>query len=230
LIIAGAVSAVIARPRRVEQREARPAFRSLLSVALPSTVAGLGVAAFAGLDQAMLALVAIPRDIGFYAVGFSYASLLEVIVSAVWFASFRDMARSTQDETDARRVARITLGLSVAGAVFLASLAPWVLPTVFGARFDKSVGIAIVLLTGRVFHDLYAVQGVRMVLREMRLALTVIGLTSFGLVALAAWIGYSAYGIYGAALGVVLAEVCRWAASGLALSPRTSKRGAGRSA
>jgi O-antigen/teichoic acid export membrane protein len=142
------------------------------------------------------------------------------MVSAVWAVHFRELA--TEDAGQARRVALMTLSLSLVGAVGLAAAAPLVVPTLFGSRFTESIGVAAILLVGRVFHDLYAVQSVRMVMQGRRLAMTVLGVASFALVALSAWIGYSVLGVHGAAIGVALAQTCRWAATATALSPRRS--------
>jgi O-antigen/teichoic acid export membrane protein len=102
------------------------------------------------LDFALLDVFSGTAVVGTYAVASKFAELVRLVPVAITYVLYPRFSRETkaQATTDTRRLLGPATGLTVAGAVVLGLAAPFVLPALYGVRFDAAVGLAQLLLVG----------------------------------------------------------------------------------
>jgi O-antigen/teichoic acid export membrane protein len=102
------------------------------------------------LDFVLLDVFVGTAVVGTYAVASKFAELVRLVPVAITYVLYPRFSRETQEQATAgtRRLLLPATGLSAACAVVLALAAPFVLPVLYGARFDAAVGLAQLLLVG----------------------------------------------------------------------------------
>jgi O-antigen/teichoic acid export membrane protein len=102
------------------------------------------------LDFALLDVFVGTAVVGTYAVASKFAELVRLVPVAITYVLYPRFSRETnaQATADTRRFLLPATALSAGCAVVLALAAPFVLPVLYGARFDAAVGLAQLLLVG----------------------------------------------------------------------------------
>ncbi len=109
------------------------------------------------LDQATVALWLSSSELGFYVVALTIANAPQIVSSTIAYVAFPKISQAGSE--GARRdvfgrYLRLSLAASVAIALTLLILVPWVIPLLFGAAFAPAVPICAVLLVGLVPYTL----------------------------------------------------------------------------
>lgn len=135
----------------------RPSFnrvlaRDLLQYGLKSYMGSLSWLANARVDQFVMSLVLNTRDIGYYAVAVSYASLLFPMSGAFASTIFPRIAKSQANEAHRTIISALKINTAVATliAIIMFLAGPLIIPFVFGAEYQYSVLPSSILLPGTV--------------------------------------------------------------------------------
>ncbi|MDI3196001.1 oligosaccharide flippase family protein [Pseudarthrobacter sp. AL07] len=109
------------------------------------------------LDQYLLATLADTREVGFYAVATTPASLIQVVSNSIGQVAFRDTA---QNQMTRRKLVLFTVGATgvtgiYAGWVYFA--APWLVPFVFGEEYASAIDIVRILALAEIALSPYLV-------------------------------------------------------------------------
>ena len=208
MIPVGFVGAVIGW-RAVGLRPAgRIPIRPILSFGLRGFAGNVATFASITIDQAVIGPVLGTRQLGFYAVAASIASLPYMVGVAIGSRAFAEVAAAERQGEAAWRFMRYTLIVTLFMAVTVAVLSPVILPLLYGHAFRPSLAPLLLLLPGSVALSLSATASAclnakgwpgRSTLAELAgFVTTVIGLTlvvaRFGIVG-AAVLSTAAYGV-----------------------------------
>ena len=141
-------------PRQPDQPrqevEARIPTRSLVTYSLACLPGVLAAVSSARLDQIIGLPVIGAAQLGYYAVAVSVAEIPMVIATA---ARTLLLGRSISDDpVAATRIARLAVVVSVVACGFLAVVASFAVPFVFGDRFEPSVAPTVILCLATVFY------------------------------------------------------------------------------
>lgn len=167
-------------------------------------------------DQFLLFALASPAAVGHYSVAVNVAEILWYLPVAAGLASLPTLSSSAPDATKRRELSqalRISVLLTLAGAIVLALVAPMVVPLLFGNDFEKSVLPLELLLPGIV---------VAAVVRVCSAALIVKGRTSvmwkimFASVIVNMCASFALIPFFGAS-GAALASTAAYVLAGVAL-------------
>jgi O-antigen/teichoic acid export membrane protein len=126
--------------------------KDLLKYGLKSYIGSLSWMTNARIDQFIMSLFLTSGDIGLYAVGVSYATLLFPLSGAFANTLFPQVARLSANKARQAilHTLKINLFISVTLALLMILSAPVLIPLVFGAKFSLSVLPAIILVPGTV--------------------------------------------------------------------------------
>ena len=155
---------------------------------LPASLTAVAGQLHERLDIFLLAMLrGDPVEIAVYAVAVGVINRLRMVPLAVASALFPAVAGADPEEGVrlASQASRVSLAASLAGAVAVLAVAPWVVPWLFGEVYAEAVWLMAVLAPGTVAYSLYLVlarwfQGVD----QQRVnvgALAVAGLVNVGL-------------------------------------------------
>jgi O-antigen/teichoic acid export membrane protein len=166
-------------------------------------------------DQLVTAFLASEATLGIYAAAVNAAELLLYLPAAAGWVLVPIAARGGVQAGPARtlHVLRATLLLTAASAVVAAAAGPWLLPLLFGVKFEASVGPFLLLLPGAFGFAFVAI------LSSVLMATASPGLSSLGaLVALPIGVAFDfalipPYGASGAAAASSIALLAGGAAS-----------------
>jgi antigen flippase len=113
----------------------------------------LGALGNARLDLTLLPAFVAARQLGYYAIAVSVASMVVVLFGQLQLVVFPVVARSTDSRGPALLGSslRLVLLASSVVAIVLAALAPWLVPLVYGSAFAPAVRPLWLLLPGIVF-------------------------------------------------------------------------------
>ena len=102
------------------------------------------------LDFVLLDVFVGTAVVGTYAVASKFAELVRLVPVAITYVLYPRFSRETTEQAtaDTRRLLPPATALSAVCAIVLALAAPFVLPVLYGARFDAAVGLAQLLLVG----------------------------------------------------------------------------------
>jgi O-antigen/teichoic acid export membrane protein len=164
------------------------------------------------IDQLLVVLFLAPSALGIYAVAVSASRLLNVIPTSVSTVLFPSVAARSPSEVVelVGLAARVTTVLAGITAVALALLGPFLLHTLYGARFDPAVHPFRLLLVdcvianlGRILYQAFSAAG----RPEIVTAIELIGL---GTSAAAMLVLVPLYGTMGAAAALLIASTVRF--------------------
>ena len=172
-------------------------------------------------DQMAVSLYLASADMGLYVVALTVANGPMILVNTVAGIAFPKIsAAGTPGEKLAIFGAylRLAVGMSLAAAVSLAVLAEYLVPLIFGQRFDESATLCQITLIGLPFFaaKLMFIQALNAFDRSLAIGwaeaagLIAAALALFGLL--------PTMGVYGAAWGMVVANVVAFAAMAASLN------------
>jgi O-antigen/teichoic acid export membrane protein len=139
--------------------------RTMLPYAWRSASTGAATSVTNRIDQVLLVAVVTTADLGLYAVVVAVASVTNVLTSGLALALFGHLRDETSPERALSRYRKsllTTVLLSSAAALFLATVAPFLLGLVFGADFRPAATALRLLLPGAVAYDVLVVMGTRL--------------------------------------------------------------------
>jgi O-antigen/teichoic acid export membrane protein len=172
------------------------------------------------LDQAVVARLMAPADLGLYAVALTVANGPLIFVQTVYNVALPRISGETAHE---RRVVvfgrflRLALALVVAVDLALIALNPWLIPLLFGAPFADAVPVADLLLVGLVPFAAKIVFAVALKAVDRALAIPPAELWGLATIAVALVALVPPLGLIGAAAASVLAQLVSAAALGARL-------------
>jgi O-antigen/teichoic acid export membrane protein len=134
----------------------------LLGYGLKSQLALLASQANIRLDQVLMSILVPPEQLGYYVVAVSLSSMTSPLYSGINVVLTPKVIGSTSPRAGALwglRMTLLALTLGGLGAIALAAASQWLLPLLFGPRFDGSLGMARVLLGAAVFQGMNLLLG-----------------------------------------------------------------------
>lgn len=135
--------------RSIGRLQVRPSLlRNAIPFGLQTWLGTLAVLTNGRLDQLLMIGLVAPRQLGLYAVAVT-ASSLSTQVSYSLSSPLLSRVAAGERQLVARSL-RITLSFVIAVNVLLALIIPFVLPLLFGSRFDDAVPMALILLAAAV--------------------------------------------------------------------------------
>jgi O-antigen/teichoic acid export membrane protein len=200
-----------ARPRWVQFRSEA---RALSSYSMRAAPTGLVSALLLFSDRLVLIPLLPARELGFYAVAFSFSRVVQFVQPALQSIFLSHMA--AQEGAAARRIhdaaSRVLIACLAAGCVLLWLVGEWLLAFAYGAEFAAAIWIFRILILEASFSVLSQIT-VQLFLSRDRPGLVsgiqaVMLIVSFGL--LLALV--PAYGGIGAAAALAIAGLVRWVA------------------
>jgi O-antigen/teichoic acid export membrane protein len=135
---------------RDAERPALPLAREISAYGMRAQVGGVMTLLNLRLDFILLSVLAGPAVLGVYAIASKYAELLKVPGMALTYVLYPQYAKDGLARAIVRARRAIPRGaLAIAGATLpLIALAPWIIPAVYGARFDGAVAPAQIITLG----------------------------------------------------------------------------------
>lgn len=140
---------------RLRWHWSRDGWGQMLVYGAKTQVASLAAQTNLRLDQALMAILVAPADLGFYVVAVATSSIVSPIYSGLNVVLAPAVIGAPEPRSGALRAMRtLALGVVLGGgaALALSILAPWLLPALFGSRFQGAIGMARILLLASVLQ------------------------------------------------------------------------------
>lgn len=214
LAITPVVGAIVYVPGLVQRARSAPAtsatpavdHRALLSYGGRVWLGTLSGVVLSRIDQVLMAPLAGTTELGLYVVAVSLSEMPLIVNSAIREVMFVSDSAGT-DSASLTRAGRISTLATVVSAIAVASIASWVVPTLFGAEFTSSLPACFILLVGVVIGNPGSIAGVGLSARGRpgfkSMSLAAACVVNIG--ALFALVG--PFGAIGAAIATVLGNV-----------------------
>ncbi len=180
--------------RLTPSRRERPRTAALLRFGIPAALASVPALVNGRLDLYVLAAVSSTTEVGYYAAAVGYCWAIAVLSQAVANLAFTRVAERSDAGARSdllRRLSQAAVVLVLLAVAVAWLLAPWALPLLNSDEFERSIGLARILLLG------VGCQSIAFVLEE--------GTRGLGLPKLAMWAEIAGLAV----MGVLLVAVAR---------------------
>lgn len=186
--------------------------RELVAQSWPFMVSGLAITVYMRIDQIMLKAFSGAYEVGIYAAALPLSQIWQMIpttlvISFGAYIAQRKLQGEAEYEAALMVVFRLFGGLSLAVAVMTAVAAPWLLPAIYGPRFNASVGVLQIHVFSNVFIAIAMAQCL-WITNERRSKLLLIQTLAGAVVAIIGnWLAIPIWGAKGAAGVTVAAQL-----------------------